>query len=92
MALQERIVGPLHGFYLACYTAVHDGSHYGYAKVCAGPPGDVWEASYAIRKLTIGPFRTSDQAMNAIVRHGGRQIADRSTSRVVRLVRLVIGR
>jgi hypothetical protein len=47
----ERVTGPCEGVYIAAYTAELDGLFYGYAKLCASQPVDVW-AVQAIWKLT----------------------------------------
>lgn len=42
----ERVVGPIRGYYIATYASESGGpgEYIGYAKVCAAPPPDYWEA------------------------------------------------
>ena len=62
----ERIVGPIHGFYLACYTLEDDGRFYGYAKICLNHVTDVWTAR-AERKMAAGPCVSELDALNAVI-------------------------
>lgn len=66
----EQIVGPVHGYYLACYTLEHAGGFYGYAKICLDPVTDIWNTK-AERKLSAGPCISELDAMNAVL-HGAR--------------------
>ncbi len=47
----EQITGPWEGMYIAAYTIELDGMFYGYAKLSAACPEDVWTAE-AVRKVT----------------------------------------
>lgn len=73
----EQIAGPVHGFHLACYTVSTDDGFYGYAKICATRPQDVWQASTAVRKLAAGPFLLAKDAMHAVVAASTQKLADR---------------
>lgn len=74
----ERIVGPVHGYYLACYTIDSHEGPYGYAKICVGPPEEVWDAKYAVRKVGTGPFTSHAQALDGVVAHASARLARRS--------------
>jgi hypothetical protein len=75
----EYIAGPIHGFYLACYTVpTHDGHHYGYAKICTVYPESIWDAGIAVRKVGAGPFATEEQAIVAVQAEARRRLAARA--------------
>lgn len=75
----EYIAGPIHGFYLACYTVpTSDGHHYGYAKVCTVCPESIWDGGIAVRKVGVGPFATEDQAIVAVQAEARRRLALRA--------------
>jgi hypothetical protein len=62
----EEVVGPIFGFYLACYSVETEAGYFGYAKVCLERPASVWDAK-AIRKSAEGPFETPETAMAAVM-------------------------
>ena len=74
----EQITGPVHGFYLACYTVPAKDGHYGYAKICNVCPETVWEPGIAVRKVGVGPFRTEEQAIVAVLAEARRRLAARA--------------
>jgi glycerol uptake facilitator-like aquaporin len=74
----KRSWAPVHGFYLACYTVDSDKGPYGYAKICAGPPEEVWDAKYAIRKVSAGPCLSHAEAIDSVVAHATARLARRS--------------
>lgn len=63
----EKIIGPVHGFHLACYTVATSDGHFGYAKVCAQRPVSVWETGEVLRKLAVGPYEDPQEALIAIL-------------------------
>jgi len=72
----ERIVGPIHGFYLACYTLELAGEFYGYAKICLTQVDDVWTAR-AERKISVGPCISELDAINAVVERARGRLRER---------------
>jgi hypothetical protein len=62
----ERIVGPVHGHYLAIYTVSGGDGYFGYAKVCAHRPDSAWDGTPVVRKVAAGPFPTELSAMKAV--------------------------
>jgi hypothetical protein len=71
----EQITGPVHGYWLACYTVQADGGHFAYAKLCIARPDDVWDANYAVRKVTAGPHQDPAEAIRLLVEHTTRKLA-----------------
>ena len=63
----EKIIGPVHGFHLACYTVATSDGHFGYAKVCAQRPASVWETGEVFRKLAVGPYEDPQDALLAVL-------------------------
>jgi hypothetical protein len=45
----ERLTGPLEGIYIAAYTAELEDRFYGYGKLCAIRPDDVWTVAAGVR-------------------------------------------
>lgn len=74
----EYIAGPIHGFYLACYTVPSYDGHFAYAKVCAVCPQSVWEQGIATRKIGAGPFATENEALEAVQAEARRRLAARA--------------
>ncbi len=74
----EHIAGPIHGFYLACYTVPCSEGHYGYAKVCARCPESVWQEGIATRKIGAGPCATERHALDAVQAETRRRLAARA--------------
>ncbi len=62
----EEVVGPVAGWYLACYTVEQEEGFFGYAKLCVEKPAGVWEGR-AVRKLATGPFASPEAAITAVV-------------------------
>ncbi len=73
----EYIAGPIHGFYIACYTVPTREGHYGYAKICALCPESVWDPGIATRKVGKGPYATEEQAIVAVQTEARRRLAAR---------------
>ncbi len=48
--------------FLATYTVEADSTFCGYTKICADKPASVWEADFAIRKVTSGECPEERQA------------------------------
>lgn len=75
----ERLIGPIHGYYLACYTIETDAGCLGYAKVFANRPQCVWGARTAVAKYSAGPFGTSEAAIDGVVLKCRQELGERST-------------
>jgi hypothetical protein len=63
----ERVVGPLHGYHVACYSVPADDGFYAYAKVYTEPLSCVWNTPSPVAKYAAGPFATGDLAIEAVV-------------------------
>jgi len=72
----EEVVGPVCGYYLACYTVEAQEGFYAYAKLCVRKPRDVWAAK-ALRKLAAGPCASPEAAITAVVDHVTRKLSRR---------------
>ncbi|GAC1534923.1 MAG: hypothetical protein NVS2B4_15320 [Ramlibacter sp.] len=73
----EQVIGPVHGYYFACYT-VRDGSdYYGYAKLCPERPTDVWHTPGATAKLACGPHPHPQRALVGVVSVARRKLERR---------------
>jgi hypothetical protein len=85
----EMVVGPLHGYYLACYVVETSSGFQGYAKVHVHRPTCVWSARPALAKFTAGPCETSDLAIEAVVAAAAVELA-RQDTRANRAFRYVL--
>jgi hypothetical protein len=74
----EQITGPVHGYWLACYTVETDTGHFAYAKLCIAQPDDVWDAGYAVRKVGAGPYDDPAEAIRLLVEHTTRKLSWRA--------------
>jgi len=63
----EKVIGPVLGYYIACYTVRNADGFYGYAKLCADRPPDVWDAPQAMEKVTCGPYPHPERALVGVV-------------------------
>ncbi len=63
----ERIVGPVQGYWIACYSVQSDGGFYAYAKAYTEPLACVWNTPSPVAKYAAGPFETGELAMQAVV-------------------------
>ena len=73
----EAVIGPVLGFWFACYT-VRDGEGYwGYAKLCADRPADVWHTPDAVMKVGSGPHALPERALLGVVGQARRQLERR---------------
>ena len=76
----ERLAGPVHGYYLACYAVETDlGFFHGYAKVYVDRPVSVWGLRPALAKYSAGPFDSKEQAIQGVVRKCNVELAQRET-------------
>lgn len=76
----EAVVGPVLGFWFACYT-VRDGEGYwGYAKLCADRPADVWHTPDAMVKVGSGPHPMPERALLGVVGQARRQLERRAAA------------
>lgn len=62
----EEIIGPVCGYWLACYTHEAEEGYFAYAKLCLVKPEHVWDA-VAQRKMAAGPYRSPEAAISAVV-------------------------
>ena len=71
----EKVIGPVHGYYFACYTVQdRDGGYFGYAKLCARRPADVWDTPGATGKVTCGPYPHPERALVGVVTRARREL------------------
>ena len=63
----EKVIGPVLGHHLACYTIRRSDGHYAYAKVCDTAPVDVWDTPGALAKVAAGPYPDPEAALVAVV-------------------------
>jgi hypothetical protein len=63
----ERITGPVQGYWLASYTVETAQGHFGYAKVCATQPRNVWDGTPARVKVACGPFVEAASALLLVI-------------------------
>ncbi len=84
----EKIIGPVHGFHLACYTVATDDGHFGYAKVCMQRPPSVWEATEVLRKVAVGPYEDPQDALLAVLGKCQVRLMHARRSRLARWLRL----
>jgi hypothetical protein len=70
----EKVIGPVLGHWFACYTVREGGDYYGYAKLCAERPGDVWDTPQATVKVACGPYPQPDRALVGVVTRARRQL------------------
>lgn len=64
----EWVVGPMHGFYSACYVVSSDDGYVGYAKVCTGRTRCVWTTTKGIAKIGTTGYPTLQQAVQGLNR------------------------
>jgi hypothetical protein len=62
----EEVLGPVHGFHLACYTVPTPDGYVGYAKIFMYRPTCVWDAGEAIRKVAAGPYESEEDAFRGV--------------------------
>lgn len=74
----EVVVGPVLGFWLACYTVRADDGYYGYAKLCAGRPTDIWHTPDAVLKVGSGPHPMPERALLGVVSRARSQVERRA--------------
>jgi hypothetical protein len=85
----ETLVGPVHGYFLACYSVETSSGFQGYAKVHVQRPTCVWGPRAALAKYTAGPCASSELAIEAVVALADIELAKRDT-RANRLYRYVL--
>ncbi len=61
----ERIIGPVHGFWIACSARrnTEDGLYTAYAKVCLRRPDSYWEAHPLVKLFGGAHHRTANAAL-----------------------------
>ncbi len=62
----EKLTGPWEGMYIAAYTAELDGKFYGYAKVSAVCPDDVWTIDAVLKVTTKHSYVEEARALGAV--------------------------
>ena len=63
----EQITGPWEGgIYIAAYTAELEGRFYGYAKLSAVCPEDVWTAEATLKVTTRSSYADEEAALRAV--------------------------
>lgn len=75
----ERLLGPVNGYYLACYTIDTEAGCHGYAKVYTARPTCVWGPRAAVAKYTAGPFESAEAAIQGVVQKCRLELAAQST-------------
>jgi hypothetical protein len=63
----ERITGPHHGFYIACYasdTGASTEGYLGYAKICRRRPESYWDANCLVKMCGEGLHADPAQALD----------------------------
>ena len=85
----ERVVGPLHGYHVACYSVPADDGFYAYAKVYTEPLSCVWNTPSPVAKYAAGPFATGDLAIEAVVQKCDLDLRQR-VSKANRLMRWLV--
>ena len=75
----EAVVGPVHGYYFACYTVRDAQGYYGYAKLCADRPEDVWDTPDATAKIGSGPHAHPERALLGVVSRARRKLERRAS-------------
>lgn len=75
----EKVIGPVHGYHLACYTVGSEQGFHAYAKVFVNPPSSVWSLRQALAKYSAGPFESSELAVQAVIQKCQEQLAERDT-------------
>jgi hypothetical protein len=77
----ERIVGPVHDRYLACYAVRTKGGYVAYAKVCDAQPECVWE-SIPGAKITSGIHPGADDALDDAIAKATLELANPRRNRL----------
>lgn len=85
----ETLVGPVHGYFLACYAIETAAGFQGFAKVHVHRPTCVWGLRPALAKYTAGPCDSSELAIHAVVALATVELGKRDT-RANRMVRYVL--
>jgi len=85
----ETLVGPVRGYFLACYSVETASGFHGYAKVHVQRPTGVWGTRPALAKYTAGPCASSDLALQAVIALADAELGKRDT-RANRLYRYVL--
>ena len=76
----ERIVGPVLGFYLACYSVEAEEGHYGYVKIYAEKVKSPWDTRRVAAKLAAGPCPTGGGAIEAVSRRAAERLVARDAA------------
>lgn len=76
----EAVVGPVFGFWFACYTVRDADGYYGYAKLCARRPADIWHTPDAVVKVGSGPHAMPERALLGVVTQARQQVERRTAA------------
>ena len=76
----EVVVGPVLGFWFACYTVRDAHGYYGYAKLCAERPADIWHTPDAVVKVGSGPHPMAERALLGVVTQARHQVEGRAAA------------
>ena len=76
----ERIVGPVLGFYLACYSVESAEGHYGYVKICTARVKSPWDSPLVAAKLAVGPCASAFDAIEAVSRRATDRLVARDAA------------
>jgi hypothetical protein len=71
----ERISGPWHGAFVGAYTTELHGLFYGYVKLFAEEPADLWVDQF-VMKLGAGGYVTESEALDAAEQRGIAALAE----------------
>jgi hypothetical protein len=87
----EKVIGPVLGHHLACYTIRGGDGHYAYAKVCDAAPADVWDTPGALAKVSAGPYAEPEAALVAVVSRARQRLEQRALADAVASGFVVLG-
>ena len=85
----ETLVGPVRGYFLACYSVETESGFHGYAKVHVQRPTSAWGTRAALAKYTAGPCESSELAIQAVIALADVELGKQDT-RANRLYRYVL--
>lgn len=72
--LHEKVIGPVSGYWLACYTVQDGRGYHGYAKLCTQRPDDVWHTLGVATKVACGPYPEPERALVGVVARARRRL------------------
>jgi hypothetical protein len=63
----ERVVGPINGYWIACYSVQSDEGYFAYAKAYTEALACVWNTPSPVAKYAAGPFESGEIALEAVI-------------------------